>query len=230
MYIHIRIYFVNENIPLSNYKNKITRLDGSHATIYFVCLIKIKYMSEFRPLGPPVRYSPVPLRPNQNKLRILLIIFGCILLLIIIIILILIIFKSKKTTMVIETTMIIETTVSTQGEIFLKIIISMSNFFSSSSFFLVSIISNNAQCPASNCDYGATCCLNNDLPEKIHCCTINVPICCPPDQGWCCRIEAPVCCGKFSCCRLNHTCCTVNDIEQCCPISDNIIITTNLFS
>ncbi|CAF1128436.1 unnamed protein product [Adineta ricciae] len=90
------------------------------------------------------------------------------------------------------------------------------------------IVSIYAQCSASNCPNSRTCCPNNKLATKMHCCEQNTPICCSPDQGWCCRIKTPVCCGKYNCCPLNTTCCTIRGIEDCCPVSVNTSITNEL--
>ena len=85
-----------------------------------------------------------------------------------------------------------------------------------------------AQCSASNCPNGGNCCPYNKSTSKIRCCGYDTPICCSPEQGWCCRIKTPVCCGRFNCCPLNKTCCTIRGVEDCCPISDNTSIVNKL--
>ncbi|CAF1462881.1 unnamed protein product [Adineta ricciae] len=170
---------------------------------------------DFSLLGPPVRYSQFPLiversLNHRRKIYFIFAIFGGILLFIIIILSHLIIskyFNQQKQTTTKEVE--VRTTVSTTT-------------------IQMPIVSIYAQCSASNCPNSRTCCPNNKLATKMHCCEQNTPICCSPDQGWCCRIKTPVCCGKYNCCPLNTTCCTIRGIEDCCPVSVNTSITNEL--
>jgi len=181
-----------------------------------------------------------------NKTRIAFIIIGCTLLLMFTMIFSLTVFKrfyqQKQTTTTTTTTTaatmtkeITVSTLTTAGVIVksiyyfaLKYFFSLSNtsILSFSLIFLVSNISYNAQCPASNCPNGGTCCLTNKMWTNMRCCRGETPVCCSPDQGWCCYIHAPVCCGNAGCCHPHTTCCTIRGIEQCCPISTNDSVTT----
>ncbi|CAF0837833.1 unnamed protein product [Adineta steineri] len=108
----------------------------------------------------------------------------------------------------------VEISINPRSKIWIPLIL-----FGKFCFRTVSIPFTNAQCSASNCPNGETCCLSNVLWTKMRCCRGDTPVCCASNQGWCCRIHAPVCCGKFSCCPLNQTCCTIQGIEQCCPVN-----------
>ncbi|CAF0824283.1 unnamed protein product [Adineta steineri] len=163
--------------------------------------------NDFGGLRPPQGYSrisaPVEISINpRSKIWIPFIIFGSTLLLVVTIVTYLIVFKPFYQHKSITTT----TTVSTRTT-------------------QVSIPFTNAQCSASNCPNGETCCLSDVLWTKMRCCRGDTPVCCASNQGWCCRIHAPVCCGKFSCCPLNQTCCTIQGIEQCCLVNNTTMST-----